>query len=138
MASPFSWGASGATVYITGRTSGSERSEMNRPETIGETAALVDEAERPRNPGPGGPSGSRAGQRTRNRIRKEQGRLHVLVNDIWGAGIEWGRPVWESTLGAGLHTLRRAVDTHAITSHYALPSPPSLADAPRRHRGELA
>lgn len=44
MASPFSWGASGATVYITGRTSGSERSEMNRPETIGETAALVDEA----------------------------------------------------------------------------------------------
>src|SRR6266511_2509387 len=37
-------GAAGATVYVTGRTSGSERSEMNRPETIEETAALVDGA----------------------------------------------------------------------------------------------
>src|SRR5437016_5344062 len=37
-------GAAGATVYVTGRTSGSKRSEMNRSETIEETAALVDEA----------------------------------------------------------------------------------------------
>src|ERR1700716_3012635 len=37
-------GAAGAIVYVTGRTSGSHRSEMNRPETIEETAALVDEA----------------------------------------------------------------------------------------------
>ena len=37
-------GAAGATVYVTGRTTRSERSEMNRPETIEETAALVDEA----------------------------------------------------------------------------------------------
>ena len=37
-------GAAGATVYVTGRTTRSQRSEMNRPETIEETAALVDEA----------------------------------------------------------------------------------------------
>ncbi|MGH6832934.1 MAG: short-chain dehydrogenase, partial [Methyloceanibacter sp.] len=37
-------GAAGATVYVTGRTTRSERSEMNRPETIEETAALVDES----------------------------------------------------------------------------------------------
>ena len=37
-------GAAGATVCVTGRTTRSERSEMNRPETIEETAALVDEA----------------------------------------------------------------------------------------------
>jgi len=37
-------GAAGATVYVTGRTTRSERSEMGRPETIEETAALVDEA----------------------------------------------------------------------------------------------
>ena len=37
-------GAAGATVYVTGRTTRSERSEMNRPETIEETAALVNEA----------------------------------------------------------------------------------------------
>lgn len=43
------------------------------------------------------------------------------MNDIWGAEIEWNKPVWESSLDTGLHTLRLAVDTHAITSHFALP-----------------
>lgn len=114
-------GAAGATVYVTGRTTTTQRSEMNRPETIEETAALVDEA--------GGhgipvrvdhlvPSEVSA---LMTRIRRDQGRLHVLVNDIWGAEIEWGKSVWESSLETGLHTLRLAVDTHAITSHYALP-----------------
>ena len=31
-------GAAGATVYVTGRTTREERSEMDRPETIEETA----------------------------------------------------------------------------------------------------
>ncbi len=35
-------GAAGATVYVTGRSTQARRSEMNRPETIEETAALVD------------------------------------------------------------------------------------------------
>lgn len=114
-------GAAGATVYVTGRTSGSERSEMNRPETIEETAALVDRAGGHGIPVqvdhlvPAQVSGLVA------RIRSEQGALHVLVNDIWGARIEWNRSVWESSLDNGLRTLRLAVDTHAITSHYAIP-----------------
>src|SRR5882724_6503500 len=115
-------GAAGATVYVTGRTTRSERSEMNRPETIEETAALVDEA--------GGrgiavqvdhlvPDQVRA---LVARIEAEQGALHVLVNDIWGATrMEWGKSAWESSLDYGLHTLRLAVDTHAITSHFAIP-----------------
>ncbi|HET9446071.1 MAG TPA: hypothetical protein VFO35_07420, partial [Steroidobacteraceae bacterium] len=37
-------GACGATVYCTGRTTRSQRSEMNRSETIEETAALVEAA----------------------------------------------------------------------------------------------
>jgi NAD(P)-dependent dehydrogenase (short-subunit alcohol dehydrogenase family) len=46
----------------------------------------------------------------------------VLVNDVWGATImEWNKSVWESRLEVGLRTLRLAVDTHAITSHFALP-----------------
>jgi NAD(P)-dependent dehydrogenase (short-subunit alcohol dehydrogenase family) len=46
----------------------------------------------------------------------------VVVNDIWGATrMEWGKTVWESDLEYGLHTLRLAVDTHAITSHFAIP-----------------
>jgi NAD(P)-dependent dehydrogenase (short-subunit alcohol dehydrogenase family) len=115
-------GAAGATVYVTGRTSGTRRSEMNRPETIEETAALVDEA--------GGvgipvrvdhlvPDEVRA---LVARIDREQGALHVLVNDIWGATrMEWNKSVWESSLDYGLRQLRLAVDTHAITSHCAIP-----------------
>ena len=115
-------GAAGATVYVTGRTTRSSRSEMNRPETIEETAALVDAA--------GGrgvamqvdhlvPDQVRA---LVARIKDEQGALHLLVNDIFGATrIEWNKPVWESDLDHGLRTLRLAVDTHAITSHFAIP-----------------
>jgi NAD(P)-dependent dehydrogenase (short-subunit alcohol dehydrogenase family) len=115
-------GAAGAIVYVTGRTTRSERSEMNRPETIEETAELVDAA--------GGrgiavrvdhlvPDEVRA---LVTRIERDEGALHVLVNDIWGATtMEWNKSVWESTLDVGLRTLRLAVDTHAITSHFALP-----------------
>ena len=57
------------------------------------------------------------------RIDDEQGRLDILVNDIWGGErlIEWNTPVWDHDLAGGLRMLRLAVDTHLITSHYALP-----------------
>jgi NAD(P)-dependent dehydrogenase (short-subunit alcohol dehydrogenase family) len=115
-------GAAGATVYVTGRSTRAQRSEMGRPETIEETAELVDAA--------GGrgiavrvdhlvPEEVRA---LVARIDAEQGALHVLVNDIWGATkMEWGKSAWESDLAYGLRTLRLAVDTHAITSHFAIP-----------------
>lgn len=115
-------GAAGATVYVTGRTTRSTRSEMNRPETIEETADLVDEA--------GGrgiavrvdhlvPGEVRA---LVDRIRHEQGHLHILVNDIWGATtMEWNKSAWESSLDVGLRTLRLGVHTHAITSHCVIP-----------------
>ena len=115
-------GAAGATVFVTGRTTGSQRSEMDRPETIEETAALVDEA--------GGrgiaiqvdhlvPDEVSA---LVARIEADAGGLHVLVNDIWGATtMEWNKTVWESSLDIGLRTLRLAIDTHAITNHFAIP-----------------
>jgi len=115
-------GAAGATVYVTGRSTRSEPSEMKRPETIEETAELVTAA--------GGrgiavqvdhlvPEQVEA---LVARIGQEQGRLHILVNDIWGATLmEWNRTVWESSLDYGLRTLRLAIDTHAITSHFAIP-----------------
>jgi NAD(P)-dependent dehydrogenase (short-subunit alcohol dehydrogenase family) len=95
---------------------------MDRPETIEETAALVDEA--------GGhgiavqvdhliPDQVRA---LVARIESEQGALHVLVNDIWGlTTMEWDKSAWESSLDVGLRTLHLGVDTHAITSHFAIP-----------------
>ena len=35
--------------------------------------------------------------------------------------MEWNKTVWESDLEYGLHLLRLGIDTHAITSHFALP-----------------
>ncbi|TCC15744.1 SDR family oxidoreductase [Kribbella speibonae] len=116
-------GAAGATVYVTGRSTRDRRSEMNRPETIEESAELVDKA--------GGhgiavpvdhldPSQVRA---LVERIDREQGALHILVNDIWGqhGEPEWDKTVWESDLEGGLRLLQLGVNTHVITSHYALP-----------------
>ncbi|WP_025745912.1 SDR family oxidoreductase [Kallotenue papyrolyticum] len=116
-------GAAGATVYVSGRTTRERRSEYDRPETIEETASLVDEA--------GGhgipvrvdhlePDEVRA---LVERIEAEQGRLDVLVNDVWGGEhlFEWNVPVWQHSLERGLRLLRLAIDTHIITSHFALP-----------------
>lgn len=57
------------------------------------------------------------------RIAGDHGRLHVLVNDIFGGDIyaEFGKTLWEHDLTGGLRMLRLGVDTHAITSHHALP-----------------
>jgi NAD(P)-dependent dehydrogenase (short-subunit alcohol dehydrogenase family) len=101
-------GAAGATVYVTGRTTRSQPSEYARPETIEETADLV------------WASGGR-GVAVRvdhlvadevralvDRIRAEQGRLDILVNDLWD-------------LQNGLRMLSLGVHTHLITAHFALP-----------------
>jgi NAD(P)-dependent dehydrogenase (short-subunit alcohol dehydrogenase family) len=116
-------GAAGATEYVTGRTTRAQRSEMNRPETIEETAELV----------------TRAGGRGLavqvdhlereqvralvERIEREQGRLDVLVNDVWGGEhlFAWDRKLWEHSLDDGMRLLRLAIDTHILTSHHALP-----------------
>jgi NAD(P)-dependent dehydrogenase (short-subunit alcohol dehydrogenase family) len=116
-------GAAGATVYCTGRTTRSQPSELNRPETIEETADLVRQA---------GGEGIAVQvdhldpvqvQALVARIARERARLDILVNDVWGADylIEWNVPVWKYSLEGGLRMLRLAVDTHIITSHFALP-----------------
>jgi NAD(P)-dependent dehydrogenase (short-subunit alcohol dehydrogenase family) len=118
-----SLGEAGAAVYCTGRTTRERSSEYDRRETIEETADLVTAA--------GGkgiavevdhlePTQVEA---LVQRIDAESGRLDVLVNDIWGGELlfEWETPVWEHDLENGLRILRLAIDTHLITSHFALP-----------------
>jgi NAD(P)-dependent dehydrogenase (short-subunit alcohol dehydrogenase family) len=58
-----------------------------------------------------------------NRVKSEQGRLDILVNDVWGGDelTEWGTPFWELSLDKGLLMLQRAVHTHIITSRYGAP-----------------
>ena len=116
-------GEAGATVYATGRSTRERRSEIDRPETIEETAEQVTAA--------GGEGIAVAVDHLDQaqvaalveRIERDHGRLDVLVNDIWGSEhlFEWNTPVWEHDLANGLHLLRLAIDTHLITSHHALP-----------------
>jgi NAD(P)-dependent dehydrogenase (short-subunit alcohol dehydrogenase family) len=116
-------GVAGATVYVTGRTTREQRSEYGRPETIEETAELVAAA---------GGHGIAVRvdhlvadevRRLVARIRAEQGRLDVLVNDLWGGEklMEWNKAVWEHDLDKGLRMLRLGIDSHLITAHHALP-----------------
>jgi NAD(P)-dependent dehydrogenase (short-subunit alcohol dehydrogenase family) len=117
-------GAEGATVYVTGRSSQAGRSDLDRPETIEETAERVTAAG-----GLGIPvcvDHSRADevQALVERITSEQGgRLDLLVNSVWGGDslTDWEHPLWEQDLDTGLRLLRQAVETHVITSRYALP-----------------
>jgi NAD(P)-dependent dehydrogenase (short-subunit alcohol dehydrogenase family) len=96
---------------------------MNRSETVEETAELVRQA--------GGQGiavqvdhlDQAQVQTLVERVEREQARLDILVNDVWGSDllIEWQTPVWKHSLEKGLRMLRLAIDTHLITSHFALP-----------------
>ena len=116
-------GEAGATVYCTGRTTREQRSEIDRPETIEETAELVTEAGGVGIPVELDHLDPAAVARLVQRIDADHGRLDVLVNDIWGAEhlFRFSTPLWEHDLEDGLRLLRLAVDTHLITSHHALP-----------------
>jgi NAD(P)-dependent dehydrogenase (short-subunit alcohol dehydrogenase family) len=122
-------GELGATVVCTGRSSvaGNATSDYDRPETIEETAALVEEL--------GGEGvaiqvdhlDAAAVRALAHRLRGDYGGIDVLVNDIWGAELlkgppsTWNRPIWEHDLHDGLRILRLGVDTHLITSHFLHP-----------------
>ena len=116
-------------MVCTGRSSrlGDRRSDYDRPETIEETAHLVDEL--------GGigvaaavdhlvPDEVRA---LADRLRADYGRIDVLVNDIWGAEklkgppSAWNTPIWQHDLATGLRILRLGVETHLVTSHFLMP-----------------
>jgi NAD(P)-dependent dehydrogenase (short-subunit alcohol dehydrogenase family) len=92
----------GATVYGTGRSIGKETKF---------TAIRADHTD------------VRQVQRVIARIRREAGRIDILVNDIWGGDelTEWGKRVWEADVRKGLTMIERAVHTHLITSRYAIP-----------------
>ena len=116
-------GEAGAVVYCTGRSTRNRPSDYARPETIEETAALVTAA--------GGRGVAVAADHLQpaevealvQQIDADEGRLDILVNDIWGGErrIEWNAPVWNHGLDSGLRMLHTGVDTHLITSHFALP-----------------
>ncbi len=126
-------GEAGATVYCTGRSTRKNRKKRagkkfspfdhaRRPETVEETAKLVTAR---------GGTGIAAVldltdiaqvEKLLAKIRKEQGALHILVNDIaelWPH--ELGKTFWQLDLEQGFANFRNAVHTHIITCHFAAP-----------------
>lgn len=127
-------GEAGATVYCTGRSTlanrppARRRTKANafvldsRPETIEETAEMVKA-----HGGLGIPvqvdhTVAEQVESLFARVKKEQKRLDILVNDVWGGDelTEW-KPFWKHSLQKGLLMLERAVHSHIITSYYAAP-----------------
>jgi NAD(P)-dependent dehydrogenase (short-subunit alcohol dehydrogenase family) len=127
-------GEAGATVYCTGRSTragqarpapltGVDFELAGRPETIDETAEMVT--------GRGGHGIAVRVDHTVpqevealfRRVRSEQRRLDILINDIWGGDelSQWGMPFWELDLRKGLLMQERAVHSHIITSRYGAP-----------------
>ncbi|RLL66472.1 SDR family oxidoreductase [Streptomyces sp. Z26] len=117
-------GRAGATVYATGRTTREHVSEVGRAtETIEETAELVTAAG---GTGIAVPTDHLDPEQVRaltERVDRERGGLDILVNDVWGGDryVRWGKKMWEHDLADGLRVLRLGVESHIITSSYALP-----------------
>jgi NAD(P)-dependent dehydrogenase (short-subunit alcohol dehydrogenase family) len=89
-------GEAGHTVYCTGRSTRARRSEVDRPETIEETAELVTEAG---GEGIAVPTDHLEPDQVRA-LAERVGPFDVLVNDIWGAEhlFEFDSKVWEHDL----------------------------------------
>jgi NAD(P)-dependent dehydrogenase (short-subunit alcohol dehydrogenase family) len=115
-------GEAGATVYCSGRSVRGRPATEGRAETIEETADLVTAA-----------GGTGIAVRTDHSraeevealfalVQREQGRLDVLVNDIWGGDelTEW-QPFWTLDPTKGFAMLDSAVRTHILTSRYGVP-----------------
>lgn len=112
-------GRAGAFVYVTGRTTRAGRSEVDRPETIEETAELIERAG-------GAAEAIRVDHLVPAEVEalaKRIERLDILIDGLWGGDqhLGWGKPVWEHDLDAGLRMIRLGIDAHLITGHYLLP-----------------
>jgi NAD(P)-dependent dehydrogenase (short-subunit alcohol dehydrogenase family) len=115
--------AAGAKVYCTGRSTRGQPATPGRPETIEETAELI-AAE-------GGAAVAVRIDHTMEadvealaaRIAADEGRLDVLVNDIWGGDelIDWGAPFWKQDMAAVRTLVDRAVLSHWITARFLAP-----------------
>lgn len=116
-------GVAGATVYVTGRSSGEDRTE-GLLGTIEETAAAVTAA--------GGRGIALRCDHTNDaeveavfaRLKEEEGRLDLLVNNVWG-GYEqhdgFDKPFWEQSLTRWNGMFRAGLRAHFTASQLAAP-----------------
>lgn len=122
-------GEAGATVYCTGRSVRGQRSEIDRPETIEETADLVTQLG-----GVGIPVQVDHREQEQvaelfERVGQEQEQLDLLVNNLSGdqflaKGMLSGKelvPFWQYPVEKGLAVQENGVHTHLLNNYYAAP-----------------
>ena len=117
-------GEQGATVYCTGRSiRGQLASGADRPETIDETAELVTSAGGQGIPVRCDHTAEEDVRTLVDRVRRDHGRLDVLVNDVWGGDVltEFGKTFWQVDLAKGRRMIDQAIWSHILTSHHAVP-----------------
>jgi NAD(P)-dependent dehydrogenase (short-subunit alcohol dehydrogenase family) len=118
-------GEAGATVYVTGRSDASGTTE-GLPGTIQDTADMVTER--------GGRGVAVRCDHTADaevealfaRVQQEQGRLNVLVNNVWGGyeKFDWSRfaaPFWEQPMRHWSGMFESGVRAHLAATRLAVP-----------------
>ncbi len=111
-------GAAGATVFVAGRTTRTQQSEVGRSETIEETAELVDAA--------GGKGIAVRCDLTDpsdvDALAAKIDRLDIFIDNAWGGEnlVEWGK-FWEHDLDKQLRMWRNGVETHLVAIHKLMP-----------------
>ncbi|MGX9705779.1 SDR family oxidoreductase [Laceyella tengchongensis] len=111
----------GATVYVTGRSL--DQNSPNQPGTLNETISLMTAT--------GGKGIPVQCDHTRDadteavieRIRREQGRLDILVNNVWGGNQLpiTSEPFWEQSLQHWDHMFTAGVRAQLAANHFAIP-----------------
>jgi NAD(P)-dependent dehydrogenase (short-subunit alcohol dehydrogenase family) len=117
-------GEEGATVYVTGRSVRGSPTPRGLPETIDETAELVTARGGVGIPVRCDHTVDSEVEALFERVEKEQGRLDILVNNVWG-GYEsfekWYDPFWEQPLWRWEKMFSAGVRAHYTASHFAVP-----------------
>jgi NAD(P)-dependent dehydrogenase (short-subunit alcohol dehydrogenase family) len=117
-------GECSATVYVTGRSARGGATTKNQPETIDETAELVTARG-----GEGIPvridhTDDKDVETLFERVRQDQGRLDILVNNVWG-GYEnteqYSAPVWEQPIWRWDTVFDAGTRAHFVASTLAMP-----------------
>ena len=114
-------GAAGATVYCTARSSRDAKPSKTRPETIEETAALV-------NANGGKGIAIRVDHTNEDevkalvgRIKRDEGRLDILINNTNADALYEWKPFWQMSLDRGRKILETAIHSHIVNAHFAVP-----------------
>ncbi len=116
-------GEAGATVYCTGRSVRGNPSPYQRPETLDETAEMINAAGGTAIPVRVDHTVESEVEALFGRVDREHGRLDVLVNSIAGEEPmmgQWGS-FWKTDLNNADTVFRQSLLSHIITAKYAAP-----------------